>query len=156
MDMRKYTSGFIMPDDVRDGPRVERIISVYLSDKHQVPVLELESGDQFLAWPSVGRVLARAYGFDSDEWRGHTIELSLGSYTDKNGDAKDTVVLKPLSSRNSKADNGPQRADPAKLPAPVNKHASKAALDDEIPFVLALTIISAVTWLGTGGGALIA
>jgi hypothetical protein len=126
MDMRKYASGFIIPDDVRAGPRLERIISVYISDKHEVPVLELESGDQFLAWPSTGRVLARAYGFDSDDWLGHSIELSLGNYTDKNGDAKDTVILKPVSSRDG-------NADPSKLPTPVNKH-GKTDPDDEIPF----------------------
>jgi hypothetical protein len=133
MDMRKYTSGFVLPDDVRDGPRVERIISVYISDKHQVPVLEFESGDQFLVWPSVGRPLSRAYGFDSDDWRGHTIELSLGpQYTDKNGVQKDSVLLTPISSRDSTS-GASQRAEPSKLPAPANKH-GKDGMEDEIPF----------------------
>jgi hypothetical protein len=135
VDMRKYTSGPIMADDVRDGPRIERILSVYISEKHDVPVLELESGDTFMAWPSNGRKLARAYGFNSDDWRGHTIKLELGSYIDKKtGETKETVDLTPISSRDGNAEDGPQRADPAQLPAPIKKHTLKEDLDDEIPF----------------------
>jgi hypothetical protein len=130
VDVRKYTSGFVMPDDLRDGPRQERIINVYISEKHNVPVLEFESGDQLLAWPSIGRVLARAYGYETDDWRGHTVELSLGTYTDKNGEAKDTIILKAISSRDGSANGGPQRVDPAKLPPPV----AAKDMDDEIPF----------------------
>jgi hypothetical protein len=135
VDMRKYTSGPIMADDVRDGPRIERIISVYISEKHDVPVLELESGDTFMAWPSNGRKLARAYGFNSDDWRGHVIQLELGSYVDKKtGETKETVDLTPISSRDGNAGDGPQRIDPGKLPAPLKKHALKEDLDDSIPF----------------------
>jgi hypothetical protein len=134
-DMRKYTAGPIMADDVRDGPRIEKIISVYISEKHDVPVLELESGDTFMCWHSNGRKLARAYGFNSDDWRGHTIQLELGSYVDrKTGETKETVDLTPISSRDGNAGDGPQRVDPAKLPAPLKRHATEEDLDDEIPF----------------------
>ena len=134
VDMRKYASGYVMPDDLRDGPHLEQIIHVYISEKHKVPVLEFESGDQLLAWPNVGRVLVRAYGYESDDWRGHTIELSLGSYIDrKTGESKDTVVLKPISSRDGGTNGGPQRVDPAKLPAPVKRDA-KNDMDDDLPF----------------------
>jgi len=135
VDMRKYTSGFITPDDVRDGPIVARIVSVYISEKHDVPVLELDTGDQFLAWPSNGRKLARAYGYQSDDWIGHTIQLELGTYVDrKTNETKETVNLTTVSSRDDNADNGtPQRTDPNKLPAPV-KRPLKDDLDDSIPF----------------------
>src|SRR5262249_18367619 len=66
VDMRKYASGYVMPDDLRDGPRQEQIINVYISEKHDVPVLEFASGDQLFAWPSIARVLTHAYGFESD------------------------------------------------------------------------------------------
>ena len=33
MDMRKYSSGFVKPDDVRGGPREERIVHIYESEK---------------------------------------------------------------------------------------------------------------------------
>jgi hypothetical protein len=134
-DMRQYTSGIITADDLRDGPRVERIIGVFVSEKHQVPVLELESGDQLYAWPPNGRTLARAYGHDSDDWRGHMIKLELGEpYTDKNGVRKDTVKLTPVSSRDGAATDGnSQRVDPTKLPAPVKRGVADD-IDDEIPY----------------------
>jgi hypothetical protein len=119
VDVRKYTSGFVMPDDLRDGPRQERIINVYISEKHDTPVLEFESGDQLIAWPSIGRVLARAYGWESNDWLGHTVELSRGTYIDKKtNEEKGTVVLQAISTRDGSNNGGPQRVDPAKLPAP--------------------------------------
>jgi len=134
VDMRKYTSGIITPDEVRDGPIEARIVSVYISEKHDVPVLELETGDQFFVWPQNGKKLARAYGYNSDDWIRHLIRLELGTYTDRDGNLKDTVNLTPISSRDGNAGNGtPQRADPDKLPAPV-KRPLKDDLDDSVPF----------------------
>jgi len=132
-DMRKYTSGFITPDDVRNGPIEARIINVYISEKHEVPVLELESSDQFMAWPSNGRKLARAYGFQSEDWVGHLIRLELGTYVNKDGESKETVNLTPISSRDGNSNSGPQRVDPAKLPAPVQRTPSQD-LDDDLPY----------------------
>jgi len=132
VNVKKYATGLILPDDVRDGARQERIINVYISDKFDVPVLVFESGDEFLCWPSNGRVLAKAYGFESEDWRGHVVELSLGSYVDKkDGQTKDTIILKTITSRDGSSNNGgPQRADPAKLP----RSADKDDLSDEVPF----------------------
>jgi hypothetical protein len=130
-DMRKYTTGFVTPDDVRDGPIEATIINVYISEKHDVPVLELSTGDEFMAWPNNGRKLARAYGFDDKDWIGHLIKLELANYTNRDGETKETVNLVTLSSRDSNANNGaPQRADPSKLPAPLHKD----DMDDGIPF----------------------
>jgi len=129
VDMKKYTSGFIRPKDLRDGPRQERIINVYISEKFDVPALVFESGDEMLAWPPNGRVLAKAYGYEGDDWRGHIVELSLGTYVDKkDGETKQTIVLKTITSRDGNSDGGPQRIDPDKLPKP------KDDLDDEIPW----------------------
>src|SRR6516165_4543286 len=127
MDMKKYASSLILPDDLHDGPRQERIINVYISDKHDCPVLVFESGNELFAWASIARVLARAYGYNSDDWIGHVVELSLGSYTDKKtGETKETIIIKAISSRDGNSDSGePQRADPAKL---------SKDLDDQIPF----------------------
>jgi hypothetical protein len=129
MDMKKYTSGFITPDDLLDGPRRERIVNVYQSDKHSAFVLDLESGDQLMVWHNSpnARALGRAYGHESEDWRGHMIELSHGTYT-KDGEEKGMVILKTISSRDGNANGGPQRVDPAKLPKP------KDDMNDEIPF----------------------
>jgi hypothetical protein len=118
-DMRKYTSGFITPDDVREAPIEARIVNVYISEKHQVPVLELDNE------------LARAYGFDDKDWIGHLVRFEFTTYTNKDGETKETINLTPISSRDSNASNGaPQRVDPTKLPPPLHKD----DLDDSIPF----------------------
>jgi hypothetical protein len=134
VDVRKYTSGFIMPDDLRDGSRQERIINVYISEKHNCPVLEFESGDQLIAWPSVSRPLVRAYGWESNDWLGHIVELSYGTYIDKKtNEEKGTVILKAISTREGSNNGGPQRADPDKLPAPV-KRGIEDDPDDTMPY----------------------
>ena len=101
VDMRKYTSGLITPDEVRDGPIEARIVSVYISEKHDVPVLELDTGDQFFVWPQNGKKLARAYGYNSDDWIGHQIRFEHGTYTDKDGNEIITFAFAPVGAQNS-------------------------------------------------------
>jgi hypothetical protein len=131
MDMRKFNSGFIKADDVRDGPFQACIINVTISEKYNRPVLELDNGEQFTVNATNNRVLIRAYGPNDEDWRGHTIEFSLGYYKDWNTDPpeeKETVVLKAISPREGAGNGGVQRVDPAKLPAPL-----KEDLNDELP-----------------------
>jgi hypothetical protein len=120
MDMRKYSSGFIKPDDVRDGPIQARIINVFISEKYNRPVLELDTGDQFTVNTTNNRVLCKAYGANSEDWLGHVVEFLLGTYPDReSGENKETVNLKAISSRNGVGNaDTPQRVDPAKLPKP--------------------------------------
>jgi hypothetical protein len=136
MDMRKYTSGFIRPEDLHDGPRQERIINVYISEKHDCPVLEFESGDQLIVFSNSSnvRALARAYGFDSNDWLGHVVELSFGTYTNKDGEAKETVTLKPISLREGVASNVGETPKCVIPPAPSAKRTLGDDMDDEIPF----------------------
>ena len=127
MDMKKYATSIILPEDLHDGPLQEVIINVYVSDKHDVPVLVFKSGNELFAWPNIARVMARAYGYNSNDWVGHTIEMSLGNYVDKKtGETKENIVIKAISSRDGNSNSGEvQRADPAKL---------AKALDDDLPF----------------------
>jgi len=120
MDMRKYGSAFIKPDDVRDGHRQERIVNVYVSEKYNCPVLDFESGDQLSLNVTNTRVMNKAYTTESDNWLGHVIELSLGTYTNKDDETKETVVLKPISLRQGVANDGgetPKHVIPPALPA---------------------------------------
>jgi hypothetical protein len=131
MDMRKYGSAFIRPEDVRDGPRQERIVNVYLSEKYSCPVLEFESGDQLLLNVTNTRVMNRAYTTESDNWLDQVVELSLGHYTDRRGDApkeKETVVVRPISVRQPSPENGVSRTSQTALKPPVRE------LDDDPPF----------------------
>ena len=118
--------GFIKPDDVR-VPRQERIVNVYPSDRYDRLVLELESGDQLSLNSITTRVLGKAYGTESDKWRGHVIELSYDTYP-KDGEEKPTTKVKPISLPEHVGANGKTTVQPAK-PAPL-----VGGLDDEIPF----------------------
>ena len=118
-DMRKYASGLLRPEDLQGGTRIEKIINVYVNERLNAPILTFESGDEMVAWNSICRVLGREYGYESDEWVGHTIEISIGIYTNKDGEQKENIIVKPVSSRDQKD----------KEVVPRSKD-----LDDQIPF----------------------
>ena len=116
MDMRKYSAGVIRPEDLYDGPRVEKIINIFKHEKHGCPVLEFESGDQFYCWSNQARILNKAWGYFSDDWLGQEVELSLGHYTDKKTDPpteKETIAVKAISPAKATAGN-----NGGSLPAP--------------------------------------
>jgi|SRR6516164_3095818 hypothetical protein len=118
-DMRKYASGLLRPEDLHNGPRQEKIINVYISEKLNAPILTFESGDEMVAWNNIARGLVRAYGNQDSDWIGHIIELSIGTYTNKDGDIKENILVKAISSRDQKEE----------VKQPIAKD-----LDDEIPF----------------------
>ena len=131
MDTRKYGAGFVKPEDVRDGPRQEKIVNVYISEKFKCPVLDFESGDQFSLNVTNTRVMNRAYTTESDKWLQQVVELLLGHYTDYSGktpEERETVVLRPISVRQPSPDNGGAKAQEVapRLPA-------RDEFDDEIP-----------------------
>jgi hypothetical protein len=128
MDVSKYMAkGFIKPDDVR-VTRQERIVNVYESNRYDCLVLDFESGDQLSLNPITTRVLGKAYGTESDYWRDQVIELSHGTYKNKDGEDKDTVLVKPISA--PKQHDGPAQAAPSLQPPPT----ARGDMDDEIPF----------------------
>ena len=130
MDMRKYGAGFVKPEDVRDGPRQEKIVDVSINEKFDAPVLHFESGDQFTLWSPNARVMNRAYTTESNNWLGQTVELAIGHYTDYRGEKpeeKETVVLKPISVMQPSPNNGGTKTAIA-VPS------RSTEFDDEIPF----------------------
>jgi hypothetical protein len=122
--------------EVRVGPRQERIVNVYRSERYDCPVLDLESGDQLSCNPITTRVLGKAYGTESDRWHGHVIELSYGTYKNKDGEEKETVLVKPISLPEHTGANGktPTMADNATAQAAKPTPARGRDRDDQIPF----------------------
>jgi hypothetical protein len=159
MDVKQFAAGPIKPDQVRDGPVVAKIINVYESEKYNVPVLELDNGDTFLLNATNTRILAKAWGFETEAWLGLEVEFSLGSYKDWRSDPpadKETVVVRAISPAKTAAGNS-GTASKSPLPASIKSVAPRAQdLNDEIPFALAFFIVSTVTWLIAGGSILIA
>jgi hypothetical protein len=135
MDMRRFGSGPIKPDDVRDGPRTERIINIYEHEKYGCAVLELESGDTFNLNATNTKTLSKAWGFESDSRLGQEFELSPGYYKDWRDDPptdKETVVVKPISPAKPVEQNG---GGGAVVPVPKSFAPRHDDMDDSIPFV---------------------
>jgi len=131
MDMRKYSGGIIKPEDLHEGPRLEKIVEVSENEKHGCAVLLFESGDQLYCWNNYTRVLNKAWGYDSDNWIDQELELSLGHYTDKKTDTeKETVVIRAVSPAKPGAfDSAPSKAITSGKAAPPRND-----MDDDIPF----------------------
>jgi hypothetical protein len=131
MDLRKYGTMFIRPDEVREDPRQETILHVYIDEKFDQPVLEFESGDQFSLNKTNTRILSKAYGWESKDLLGQVIELSLGHYMDWKTDPpqeKETVVVRPVSVRQPSPDNSGTKAQPMSRPS------VRDVPSDDIPF----------------------
>jgi hypothetical protein len=133
MDVSKYMAkAFIKPNDVR-VPKRERIVTVYPSDRYECLVLDFESGDQLSLNPITTRVLGKAYGPESNHWRGHVIELSCGFYN-KDGQEKETVVVKPVSLPEHAGADGKSPATTAEEITVQTIKPAPSDLDEEIPF----------------------
>ena len=159
MDMRKFGTGFIKPEDVRENPIRARIVIVLEElDKYGQPVIELDTGAQFSLNRTNNDILLRAWGYDSKNWPDQEIEFFHGTYRDRETDAeKETVKVRPISPAKSATSNNSGTENKPPLPAPMSRPAPLAMdLDDEVPFVLAFFIVGAVAWLIAGGSTLIA
>jgi hypothetical protein len=118
MDMRKYTgTSFIKFDEVKSRPMVETIHEV-VEGKYDKANLKFESGRQFSLNATNCRVLAKAYGQDSNEWLGCEIELYAGKL-EYNGSENDAVLVRPISTTKNQNPAQP-KAEPD--------------FDDQIPF----------------------
>src|SRR5262249_30072762 len=139
MDMRKYATGFIKPDDVRDGPLQDRIVNVYESEEFQRPVLELASGNQFIVNNTNCAILNRAWGWKSEDWLEQDLEFLLGHYKDwRENPPKEceTVVLHPLSPRKASASGGakPSADGGGAKATPAPARTASDDLNDDVPF----------------------
>jgi hypothetical protein len=134
MDMRKFASKYVKPDQVRDGPIATRVVNVFEDDRYGRPVLELESGSQFTLNDTNLNALIKAWGAASDDWLGKELTLELGTYKDYHTDPpeeKETVRVRAVS-----ADaNGSAPLKPLP-PSKTGKMAKpiKDDLDDSSPF----------------------
>jgi hypothetical protein len=131
MDMRQFKKPrFLRVENFRDA-RPMRIAGV-VPGKYNKPDLVFENGDKLGLSATNIETLAEAYGWDSDMWIGHLIELFVGK-GQFGGKDVDMVLLKPLS----KAEGEEAAKEPTKKKAP-NKPPQLAkpagGMDDEIPF----------------------
>jgi hypothetical protein len=96
--MRKFSGSiFRKPEDgdLRESPVQVRLTTVG-EGKFDRPVLGFDDGTQLSLNATNNRVLVGAYGPESDNWIGKTIELRLGE-VEFNGNVQKSIVVKPIS-----------------------------------------------------------
>ena len=97
MDMSKYIGGlFLKVEDIKaNGPVRVRIVDVS-EGRFGKPDLTFDDGTRLSCNVTNGRVLARAYGFDSDDWIDKEVELVVGEIQYE-GKPQEAVLIKPIS-----------------------------------------------------------
>jgi hypothetical protein len=124
MDVTKYLGSlFLKVEDVRNAHRRVRIIDCSLGQYDKLD-LTFEGGDKLSLNTTNVRTLARAYGRNSDEWVGKTIELFIG-LTEYRGEQQDSILVRPVSSSAALEPGEEAASAPRRL---------SSDLDDEIPF----------------------
>ena len=129
MDMRKYSGAiFIKVADVSEGP-LQLQIAVVKVGKYDKPDVVFESGEILTLNGTNNRTLMRAYGPNSDDWKGKKIELTLGELPFE-GKFRDAVIVKPID-----APINPSQKTPVPQETPSKGTPKKRDdMDDEIPF----------------------
>jgi hypothetical protein len=136
MDLRDYAPKYIKADQVRDGPIQARVLNVFESERYGRPVLELDNGSQFMVNETNLGILIKAWGYQSEDFIGQELELSLGTYKDWREDPpaeKETVKVHTISPPKTGTGNS---GAPSKsvLPASKTFTAQKDDFSDEVPF----------------------
>ena len=117
MDMSKYTgSQYLRVDDIGDRPR-RMVIADVFDGKFDKPVLVFDDDRRLSLNVTNTRVLARAFGDDSDGWLGRRVELYVGDL-EYNGEHRPSVLVRPLGTPTAAGKTKPQ----------------SDAMDDEVPF----------------------
>ena len=96
MDTREFIGGtFLKPEDIGPTPIKLTITSVA---RGKFDKLDLTFDDQSRMGlnNTNGRAIARAWGFESNDWLDKRVELSVGFVTYK-GEQQETIVLRPVS-----------------------------------------------------------
>jgi hypothetical protein len=132
MDMREFKkSKFLKVENCRE-PRQMRIAGVVMG-KYGKPDLIFENGDRLGLSATNAEILSDAYGWESEAWAGHLIEVNVGQGQFE-GDMVDMVLVKPLS----KAEGDAQVVATESVKKAPNKPPQQKSvgnsMDDEIPF----------------------
>lgn len=117
MDMSKYVGNvFLKVDDIKASGPIRVKITDVSEGRFGKPDLTFDDGTRLSCNTTNGRVLARAYGMESDDWIDKQVELVVGEI-EYDGKMNEAVLVKPIS------------------PSIENKAPPKKPdFDDEIPF----------------------
>lgn len=97
MDMSKYIGGlFLKIEDIKANGPVRVTITDVSQGRCDKPDLTFDDGSKLSCNATNGRVLARAYGFNSDDWIDKEIELVVGEISYQ-GQPREVVLVRPIS-----------------------------------------------------------
>jgi hypothetical protein len=97
MDMTKYIgSVFLKVDDIKESGPTRVTIDDVSEGRWGKPDLTFNDGTMLSLNATNGRVLARAYGTESDDWTGKEIELKVGEI-EYQGKPQEAILVKPIS-----------------------------------------------------------
>jgi hypothetical protein len=97
MDTRKYMGNhFLKVDDLKaSGPIRVRITDVSEGRFDKLD-LSFHDGTRLSLNATNGRILARAYGMESDDWLGMELELKVGQIQYQ-GERQESILINPIS-----------------------------------------------------------
>ena len=97
MDMSKYIGGlFLKVDDIKVNGSVRVRITDVSEGRFDKPDLTFDDGTRLSCNTTNGRVLTRAYGFESDDWIDKEVELVVGEIQYQ-GKPQEAILIKPIS-----------------------------------------------------------
>jgi hypothetical protein len=140
MDMRKYSgSSFLKVDDLKDRPPLQARIAAVEIGQYDRPDITFESGKKLSVNATNNETLCDSYGWDSDNWVGHVIELSVvdGQYK---GEPIKLIKVRPISKPEHYGEANKQPEPVQRKPdlPPVASSGARSNdgkdMDDEIPF----------------------
>jgi hypothetical protein len=125
MDVREWIGGtFRKPEDIGASPIVLTIVSVAKGNYDKLD-LTFNDGTKLSLNNTNGRAIARAWGYESDDWIDKQVELSVGLTTYK-GEQQESILVKPISP--------PIPLSGRKGLKPVKPTRKSDPLDDDTPF----------------------
>ena len=96
MNVLEWIGGtFLKPEDIGTTPIVLTIVDV-AEGKWQKPDLTFNNGSKLSLNKTNARTIARAWGYESDDWIDTQVELSVG-LTTYNGEQQESILLKPIT-----------------------------------------------------------
>jgi hypothetical protein len=135
MDVSGYLdSGFLKVEHIQaTGPR-RCVVAAVKPGKFERPDMEFQDGSMLSLNATNMKILAVAYGVESDDWIGKEVELFIGK-TEFQGQPRDSVLIKPISP----VIPASERKKPTPRPAGVvgGIGGRRGDMDDEIPFAAA-------------------
>ena len=96
MNVHEWIGGtFLKPEDIGATPIMLTIVHV-AKGKWEKLDLTFNDGSKLSLNNTNGRAIARAWGYESDDWIDKQVELSVG-LTNYKGEQQESVLLKPIT-----------------------------------------------------------